>query len=308
MEIRELTAEEYAGAFDTPIHVYEQVAFNELNKQKAASIRYLAFADTKLRLGIILGERADGFYSPFSAPFGGFSYRHTPSVGVFDEAISNLKQWASTQDKPVVITLPPLFYDERSLTVCVNALSRHGQLDYIDLNYHFPLASFADYQQILARNARKNLHHAMNEEWEWIVVGQGDDKLKQEAYDVIRQNREEHGYPLRMTWSQVAETIRLIPADFFLLRHQGRNVAAAQVFHVAEGIAQVIYWGDKRAYSAMRPMNYLSYRIFDHYHRLGLRILDIGPSTENGIPNPGLCDFKEGIGCIATPKFRFTLR
>ena len=36
-------------------------------------------------------------------------------------------------------------------------------------------------------------------------------------------------------------------------------------------------------------------------------ILDIGPSTENGIPNYGLCEFKESIGCSVTMKYSFEL-
>lgn len=34
-----------------------------------------------------------------------------------------------------------------------------------------------------------------------------------------------------------------------------------------------------------------------------LKYLDIGPSTENSIPNYGLCDFKESIGCRRSLKY-----
>ena len=78
---------------------------------------------------------------------------------------------------------------------------------------------------------------------------------------MIRRNREERGFPLRMTLEQVWQTVsNVIRADFFMLEHEGEDVAAAQVFHVAEGVAQVVYWGDIREYSALRPMNFLTYR------------------------------------------------
>ena len=54
-------------------------------------------------------------------------------------------------------------------------------------------------------------------------------------------------------------------------------------------------------------MNYLAYSLFDYYADNGLRILDIGPSTEDGIPNYGLCEFKESIGCSVTMKYSFEL-
>jgi len=36
-----------------------------------------------------------------------------------------------------------------------------------------------------------------------------------------------------------------------------------------------------------------------------MRYIDIGPSTENSIPNYGLCEFKESIGCDISPKYTF---
>ena len=113
---------------------------------------------------------------------------------------------------------------------------------------------------------------------------------------------------MRMTFEQVWQTVsRVITADFFVLEHEGCDVAAAQIFHVADGIAQVVYWGDIRQYAKLRPMNYLAYSLFGYYADNGLRILDIGPSTEDGIPNYGLCEFKESIGCSVTMKYSFEL-
>ena len=85
------------------------------------------------------------------------------------------------------------------------------------------------------------------------------------------------------------------------------DVAAAQVFHVAKDTAQVIYWGDLAAYSHLRTMNRLAAFMYDHFSRLGVRILDIGPSTEDGEPNYGLCSFKEDIGCEVCTKHIFVI-
>ena len=110
-----------------------------------------------------------------------------------------------------------------------------------------------------------------------------------------------------MTYEDVIGTTHVIPADFFILQHGYDDMAAAQVFHVTDKIYQVIYWGDLRGFSSLRPMNLLAYRIFEHYHKQGIEILDIGPSTEDSIPNYGLCCFKESIGCRSSLKLSFEI-
>ena len=301
MHIDEVSPSEYGAVFGQTPHVFNSVEFSELNRSKVIALHYFAFKDTKTRFGLILGERKDGLYSPFSAPFGGFSSNGTQRLDKMEEAIALLK------DKPINIVLPPLVYGETQLTKWTNVLHRHGTLSHIELNYHFYLPSFIGYEAVIGRNARKHLNRAMQEDFAFLVLDGTNDSDIERAYNIIKANREEHGYPLRMTLQAVKDTSKILQADFFVMTYGGKDVAAAQVFHVAEGVAQVIYWGDLHACSHLRTMNRLAYELFRHYHAQGLKTLDIGPSTEGGAPNYGLCDFKESIGCSVSPKFCFIL-
>jgi lipid II:glycine glycyltransferase (peptidoglycan interpeptide bridge formation enzyme) len=107
-----------------------------------------------------------------------------------------------------------------------------------------------------------------------------------------------------MTWGQILETTSVIQADFFLAKNSmQQDIASAIVFHVREReIVQVIYWGDKPEYSEHKTMNYLSFKVFEYYKHAGFKYVDIGPSSENSLPNYGLCEFKESIGCFISPK------
>lgn len=124
---------------------------------------------------------------------------------------------------------------------------------------------------------------------------------------MIKANREAKKYPLRMTYEQVIMTGKLL-THIFLIEFEGTAIAAAIVFSVAPKIVQVIYWGDIPGHSALKPINFLSFKLFEYFHEHGIDIVDIGPSTENSVPNFGLCKFKEGIGCIISPKFSFSKR
>lgn len=308
MQIIETSAEEYGAVFTRYPHIYNGVSFSELNRKKTARLHYLIFRNPKVRFGLILGDDNSGtLQSPFSAPFGGFTYNKAQSIEFIDDAIKALKEYGRERDIHVRITLPPFFYDERNLPRMANALYREARLCKMDINYHFLISDFNGYDTVIERNAKKNLRHAMEQDITFTVADSNDRENLKRAYGIIKMNREEHGYPLRMTCGEVIGTTDVIPADFFILSHGGNDIAAAQVFHVTDRINQVIYWGDLREYASLRPMNLLAYRIFGHYHKKGLEILDIGPSTEESMPNYGLCSFKESIGCRSSLKLSFEI-
>lgn len=307
MQITELGAQDFASRFQ-PEYIYNTVAFAELNSSKASALHYLSIGDTKPRFGIILGERGGMLHSPFSAPFGGFVQRGAQRLEYKDEAVRLVVDYARSLGKGLVIVPPSLVYDSGEISQWVNVMSRHMHTSWVDLNYHFTPSHFADYENHIERSARKNLRHALRQQFSFRHLDSSSLADVTRAYNVIRRNREERGFPLRMTLEQVWQTVsNVVQADFFVLEHDGTDVAAAQVFQVARGVYQVVYWGDIREYSSLRPMNMLTYKVFKHYHETGARLLDIGISTEDGQPNYGLCEFKQSIGCEVTLKYRFTI-
>ncbi|MDN3676664.1 hypothetical protein QWY90_04990 [Flavobacterium paronense] len=306
MEVIEIDSKSYAEIFSKPSHVFNSAIFNSFNAYKCENVYYLIFKDTKVRLGIILGLREGVLISPFSAPFGGFEYlREDIRLFQIDTALDALKNWSKAYGfKGINIVLPPFFYRENFLNKLSNSLFRAGYLySNVNLNYQYYLSNFNDnYVSTICHNTRRNLKIAFKSElfFEKINVEEGD-----MAYDIIVQNRKERGFPLNMTWKQVLETISIIPIDFFVVKKDNINIASAIIFHVADGIVQVVYWGDLPQFSDNKTMNFLAYNIFKHYKESGIKIVDVGPSTENSIPNHGLCEFKESIGCDLSPKYSF---
>jgi lipid II:glycine glycyltransferase (peptidoglycan interpeptide bridge formation enzyme) len=111
-----------------------------------------------------------------------------------------------------------------------------------------------------------------------------------------------------MNWDQVLNTIQLIDADFFIVTNSDKvPISAAMVFNIAEKIVQIIYWGDIQEFSLLRTMNFLSFKLFEYYKKAGIQIVDIGPSSQNSIPNYGLGEFKESLGCKISTKATFRI-
>jgi hypothetical protein len=298
MEIIEVTSEYYTEVFPTPHHFFNAAAFNAINEYKCDKVFYLVFKDTKIRLGIIFGVRNNSLHSPFSAPFGGFEYTSEEvRLQQIDAALAALQRWAKAKlFDAIKIVPPPFFYDPNFLNKLDNCLFRAGfDKANIELNYQYATGKLDEkYQETIWYNAKKNLKRAFTAE---LVFEKLDSAIGQQAYDIIAQNRKERGFPLRMTWEQVAETMAVIAVDFFIVKKESDFIGAALVFHVAPHIVQVVYWGDLPQFSEYKTMNFLSYQIFKYYKAQGIAVVDVGPSTENSIPNHGLCEFKESIGC-----------
>lgn len=286
-------------------HVFNSVGFSTLNEDKCDELRCLEFKDHKPRMGITLGLRGSLLCSPFSAPFGGFVFANpdTP-LEMVDKAVKSLIRYADLHRLSLRITLPPAFYHPQLINKQIFCLTANGfRQIYNDINFHFDLTSFDDYTTVLWRNARKNLQRARREPFVFKKAQSQEEIIA--AYNTIQQNRKAKGYPLKMSLQQVLDTINVVPADFFNLSINGANVAAAQVFHVADDIVQVIYWGDAPGFENYRPMNYLAAKVVEYYKKAGIRIVDVGPSSQFGVPSIGLCNFKESIGCKVESKFTF---
>ena len=298
MEILEVTSLNYSEYFNKPTHVFNSAPFIEINSSKCARVFYLLFKDTKVRLGIVFGLRDQLLVSPFSAPFGGFeSSSEAIKLQQIDAALASLITWASVKEVlGIRIVQPPLFYQPNFNAKLINCYFRAGfDVTSFDLNYHFSTAKMDEnYLNTIWYNARKNYNRAVKSDLTFEKIANKNGK---QAYDVIAQNRSERGFPLRLTWEQIAETISVVKADFFVVKKDQNAIAAAMIFYVSTTIVQVVYWGDLPQFLEFKTMNFLSFNVFSYYKQQGISIIDIGPSTDKSIPNFGLCEFKESIGC-----------
>ncbi|MCM1309640.1 MAG: hypothetical protein NC301_01270 [Bacteroides sp.] len=294
MKILEVSAREYQLAFPRPAVVYNSVAFTELNAAKVDVVRRIVIYGDKPLLGLTFGERDGQLRAPFSAPFACFDFNREVRTEPMQAAAAALHE----HSRGALLTLPPPFYAPSMNAKTQLSLFAIGILPkFIDWNFHLDLTS--PFIERLDSTAAKKLRRAERSDFHLELCE------ATRAYDIIRQNRQNHGYPLAMTLEQVKATTGAdgpVSADFFVLTNGVINAAAAVVYHVSPQIAQVIYWGDVPCPECRHSMNLLAREVAGHYASRGYKILDIGPSSSEGIPSPGLCDFKDSIGCITTPK------
>ena len=300
MYLRFTSSKEYYEAFPKAHNVFDSKEFVSLNASRAEPVRFAVGYDEKLtpRLGLVVGMKDGEWYAPFSAPFSAPAYNRPQALEHIYDFILELVRNLSPD--PLNITLPPAVYDPMMLNkiagVIVNLTPAKIRVEY---NYHYPLSQFPEFRSGLDAGFRNHFNHALNEGFEL------EKTLDTErVYNIIAANRAHRGYPLAMSLEQVKETIAVVPADLFVLKHPSGDAASALVYHTAPGIAQVIYWGDMPGHEKSRPMNILPYLVLKYYsdNRPDIRILDIGPASTGGIPNTGLCRYKEAFGCRCSLK------
>ncbi|MDE7119682.1 MAG: hypothetical protein K2O10_03650, partial [Muribaculaceae bacterium] len=287
-------------------HVYNSVEFSELNRGKADSLHYLVFADTKTRGGMILGRRGDVMCTPFSAPYGGIVAPRRLKTETVDLIWVSAADFARHAECSLRVTLPPTFVDPDLIAKSVNALTQLGATALADINHHVDLARAGSPAALFAMKSRNQLNQAQKLPYSFEKLDPTPANINR-VYDVIVANHESRGFPVNMRLDDVVATAPIVGAEFFILTLDGIDVGAAQVHHPVAGMAQVIYWGDRPGFAPGRPMNMLAFKLFDYYMTRGAQIVDIGISTERGVPNYGLCDFKEGVGCSPTVRWTFMM-
>ena len=282
--------------------LYQSQAYNYLYEQKGFNIYDLTVLIGKRRVfSFICGAKDRLVTSPFSAPFGGLHLlKDRVSLSSYLLAISELIDYfREIRTNELRITLPPPFYDEDHTTKQYLAFRQLGfDVQFSDVNHSLDLMK-SSFDNGLKRRARRSLKLAASKNLSFTKCNKEQDK--QSCYDIIRRNRTQRGYPLKLSFEQIKEVAQIATVDFFLLSDQERAVAAAIVYQVKRSIGQVIYWGNDLEAEDVGSMPFLASKLHDYYHGT-FAILDIGPSSEDGKLNQGLSDFKESIGCETSVK------
>lgn len=301
MELVSLSPEEFDAVYAHPLCCYATGAFARLNAAKAREVECVSAVDTagRHRCGLIAGLTDDGWRAPFSAPFSAVSYNSVQKL----ETLADFARLLAERfvGEGLTITLPPPVYDPMMQPRVTGALLTVGRMLYADYNYHYELVRYPGYVAGLEPNMRNHYNRSMRAGFTF------ESCQLARAYEIIALNRQQRGFPLRMTLAALVETSRLVAIDSFVLSKDGCDVAAAIIYRLNERVAQVIYWGHVEGWNESRPMAMLARCVMEHYYGAGYETVDIGPSSSEGEPNLGLCAFKEALGCTLTFKPTLTL-
>lgn len=305
MIVKEVSQDDFNDKLNAN-HTFNRVSFAELNRGVADNddVRYLIFSDSKIRAGLIVGHRADTLCSPFSAPFGGLIPARDrismECVVAIVDAFSDYCRHCGLEGR---ITLPPIWFDSDLTSKTIAAMMARGFRPTADISYFINLVTDIE----ISKGARKKFRQASDAGLCFEILEPSGDNIAR-VYDILLQNHRCRGYEMRRSLENYIATDAIMQAQYFVITHSGKDIAAAANYTLAPGITIGAGWGDLPQFSYLRPMNLLASSMIDYYRARGFKIFDLGPAAENGIVSPGLCAFKESIGAIASLKYSFIIK
>jgi hypothetical protein len=296
----------FRESFETDPHPFVSDGFVEANKHKVDEVVRLVAENEKVTMGFVGGIIDNILKSPFSAPFGGFHFLNNQiHTGEIDRFRDLLKAYIVERGlKKVEIKLPPDIYNLSFNAKTVNSFLRGGFLISIpEITQWVDLEHFAGVYS--NGSARTKYNQAVKNGLSFNAIS--DPESMQYAYELIRQNRIDFNRPIYMTFDQLVEINTLWPVDFFQVTDKtDRMVASAVLYRGHEKIIQAIFWADNESGRSLRAMDFCLINLWNHYKKLGYKFIDIGISTESGIPNEGLIRFKETHEAFSSARFSFS--
>lgn len=126
------------------------------------------------------------------------------------------------------------------------------------------------------------------------------------VYDALAANRQSKGYQLSMTLPQVQDMAERFSDRIVLFGVPTDDVlaAAALCLRLSSNVLYVFYWGDRPGFTTQSPVVALAECIYRFCQANGIRLLDVGTSTLDRVPNHGLIQFKRGLGFSESLKLR----
>lgn len=301
----EVDIKDYRKYFPVVKNPFIKEEFIGLNSHKTDRIIRIVDDCKEPLIGLAAGIKDGILRSPFSAPFGGFHFKkENIYIGEIDKFILMLSEFAvSASVYRVEITIPPDIYHKSFNAKVISSLSRHEfRFNTPEITNWVCLNTFGgEYSQ---KNSREYYRQAQRNN---LRFDRTDDKNdKEEIFNLIRYNRAKFDRPIFMTLDEILSMEKIWPVDFFKVISSDNEIVSAAIFYRSHPeISYAVFWGDNDKGRTLRAMDFLLLNLYTVYKELGFTYIDLGISSENGLPNEGLLRFKESHEAVSSLRFRF---
>ncbi len=303
--ILEVTEKEYMRRMGEAPHFFISEEFVNLNINKVDRIIRLIEDKPKVNLGLVVGLKNNILLSPFSAPFGGFHIRNQDIyISEIENFLFELEEYMTKEKiSKFCVTLPPFLYQQSFNSKLINVLIRIGyKINIPEITNWIPLVEFnGEYGN---RKSKEYYRQAVKNNLKFYKIT--DELLKQNAFSLIENNRKKFNRPIYMTFQDLKNMEAIVPVDYFIVVDANENILSSGIFYRFNNeIVYAVFWGDNELGRPLRAMDFLIYNLITFYKNEENKFIDLGISTESGIPNEGLLRFKETHESLSSLRYSF---
>lgn len=302
MSIQEIQKDEFFLIFNSPPHVFLSKRHLEIHLRDYRDCVFLA--DLTCGLGIFLKVSESFAKSPYAAPFGGIVSKDSRTDwNNLNRFILEVGEYLrSIRVENFRIVFPAPIYSENTTTKAINSfINGPYQIKLIpEINSHISLINHDKlaYPKNIREIIRKTNRAGLNIK----EVFEDDEKLS--AYEIVAENRKSKLRDMSISYAHLRSLDGICEARYFIVKNQElQSVASAITFKSNAKITYAQFWGDTIIGRSLNAMDFLAVSLVDLFGGEGFSILDLGISTEQGLPNAGLLRFKESHLFISTLKF-----
>ena len=174
-----------------------------------------------------------------------------------------------------------------------------------EVNQHLAVQE-EEFKLLISKNERKKLNQCLKQGYTFKQLT--IDKLTN-VYQLVTETRVRKGYPVSMTYKNLYKAMKLMPDKYMLFGLFDRDnlIAASVSILISHEILYNFYHADDINFRSTSPMVMLIKEIYQYCQQNNIRLLDLGISTEAGIINQGLFNFKKNLGCSTSEKNTYRL-
>ncbi len=246
--------------------------------------------------------------SPYKGTYGGLSLDKELSFQNIYDIINQLLNYIKEKKiSSVEIVSEPFSHNLHKSSIVLNTFLEKG---FSIINHEINHSIIID-ETILVnkmmRNNKKRYNKCLKEDFQFKEVFSQFEI--QNIYNLIKENRESNGHKISMSFDQIIEMNNVFPTNlhFFSVSQMNKCVAASICLKINSDVLYVFYWADKSGYESYSPVVFLASGLYDFANKSNFKILDVGTSSLDGIPNLGLIKFKENLGFKISPKLTFKI-
>ncbi len=281
------------------------ISLHSQNYEKLFSY-FLIEDKTKTCKGVITFGKDfnNNFRSPLNGSFGGFQFCKNIYFETKEKFITLvLNDLNNFNPNSIGVTLPPEIYNLENNTYQVSTFLRNKFLiENIEINQYIDLEKY-NLKKSIKPSKKNYINRCIRRKIQFKELEPDENEL---AYKIILNNRKRRKYNISMSWEDLNNMIKTFPDNFlnFGLFFEEEMIASAICIKISDEILYVFYWGEIETYQQISPISFLSYKIGEYCKLKKIKILDLGTSSYNSIPNHGLINFKTSIGAVCCNKLK----